>query len=90
MGSKLVNLEDLNSKITSSKPVVFSLFVLVLFRLYIFFSGDAGLRVNGTGYHFEILDNQAGTDPGFFQRGGCKYESSRQTSEGQRNGSGGG
>ena len=27
------------SKITSSKPVVFSLFVLVLFRLY-FFSGD--------------------------------------------------
>ena len=57
MGSKLVNLEDLNSKITSSKPVVFSLFVL--FRLYIFFSGDAGLGVNGIGYHFEILDSQA-------------------------------
>ena len=58
MGSKLVNLEDLNSKITSSKPAVFSLFVL--FRLYIFFSGDAGLGVNGIGYHFEILDSQAG------------------------------
>ena len=57
MGSKLVNLEDLNSKITSSEPAVFSLFVL--FRLYIFFSGDAGLGVNGIGYHFEILDSQA-------------------------------
>ena len=27
-GSRLVNLEDLSSKITSSKPAVFSLFVL--------------------------------------------------------------
>ena len=30
----------------------------------------------------------AGADPGFFQKGGCKYESSRQTSQGQRNGGG--
>ena len=61
MGSKLVNLEDLNSKITSSKLAVLSLFVLfllVLFRLYTFFYGDAGLGVNGIGYHFEILDSQ--------------------------------
>ena len=46
LGSKLVNLEDLNSKITPSNQAVFSLFVLfllVMFRLYIFFSGDAGL-----------------------------------------------
>ena len=28
-------------------------------------------------------------DPEFFQKGGCKYESSRQTSQGQRNGRGG-
>ena len=28
LGSKLVNLEDLSSKITSSKPAVFSLFVV--------------------------------------------------------------
>ena len=61
MGSKLVNLEDLNSKITSSKLAVFSLFVrflLVLFRLHIFFYGDSGLGVNGIGYHFERLDSQ--------------------------------
>ena len=59
LGSKLVNLEDLNSKITSSKPADFSLFVLfllVLFRLC-FFSGDAGLGLNGIGYHFEILSS---------------------------------
>ena len=31
-----------------------------------------------------------GADPGFFQRGGCKYESSRQTSQGLRNEGGGG
>ena len=31
----------------------------------------------------------AGGDIGFFQRGGCKYESSRQTPQGQRNGGGG-
>ena len=44
-GSKLVNLEDLSSKITSSKPAVFSLFVLFLLVcfVYIFFSGDSGL-----------------------------------------------
>ena len=30
-----------------------------------------------------------GADPGFFQRGGCKYGSSRQTSQGQRNAGGG-
>ena len=37
LGSRLVNLEDLSSKIASSKPAVFSLFVLfllALFRLY--------------------------------------------------------
>ena len=28
-------------------------------------------------------------DPEFFQKGGCKYESSRQTSQGERNGRGG-
>ena len=53
-------MEDLNSKIASSKPADFSLFVLfllVLFRLY-FFSGDAGLGLNGIGYHFEILSSQ--------------------------------
>ena len=44
MGSKLVNLEDFSSKITSSKPAVFSLFVLFLVCfVYIFFSGDSGL-----------------------------------------------
>ena len=51
MGSKLVNLEDLSSKITSSKPAVFSLFVLFLlvFFVYILFSGDSGLiRLTGT------------------------------------------
>ena len=26
-----------------------------------------------------------GADPGFFQTGGCKYESSRKTSQGKRN-----
>ena len=31
----------------------------------------------------------SGADPGFFRRGGCKYESSRQTSRGQWNGGGG-
>ena len=30
-----------------------------------------------------------GADPGFFQKGGCKYGSSRQTSQGQRNAEGG-
>ena len=30
-----------------------------------------------------------GADPGFFQRGVCKYGSSRQTSQGQRNAGGG-
>ena len=29
-----------------------------------------------------------GADPRFFQRGGCKYESSRQTSQNKRNGGG--
>ena len=33
----------------------------------------------------ETNKNYAGADPGFFQRGGCEYESSRQTSQGQRN-----
>ena len=44
-GSKLVNLEDLSSKITPSKPAVFSLFVLFLLVcfVYIFFSRDSGL-----------------------------------------------
>ena len=32
---------------------------------------------------------KTGADPGFFQIGGCKYESSRQTSQGQRNRGGG-
>ena len=65
MGSRPLNLEDLSSKITSSKPAVFSLFVLfvlVLFRLYSVFlggRGDAGLiRLNGIGYHFEVLSSQ--------------------------------
>ena len=44
MGSKLVNLEDLSSKITSSKPAVFSLFVLFLVCfVYIFFLGTQDL-----------------------------------------------
>ena len=30
----------------------------------------------------------SGADPGFFQRGGCKFESLRQTSQGQGNGGG--
>ena len=38
LGSKFVNLEDLSSKITSSKPTVFSLFCFVY--IYIF-SGDS-------------------------------------------------
>ena len=64
LGSKLVNLENLSSKITSSKPAVFSLYVLfllVLFRSYIFSSGDAGLGLNGLngiGFHFEILSSK--------------------------------
>ena len=54
LGSKPVNLEDLSSKTTSSKPAEFFLFVLfllVLFRLC-FFSGDSGLiPLNGIGQH---------------------------------------
>ena len=45
------------SKITSSKPVVFSLFVLfvlVLFRIF-FFWGLSTYSTCGVGYHFEIL-----------------------------------
>ena len=45
------------SKITSSKPVVFSLFVLfvlVLFRIF-FFWGLSTYSTCGIGYHFEIL-----------------------------------
>ena len=62
MGSKLVNLEDLSSKITSSKPAVFSLFVIsscFVSFIFSFFSGDARLiRLNGIGYHFEISSSQ--------------------------------
>ena len=43
------------SKITSSKPVVFSLFVLVLFRLCFFFWGLSTYSTCKIGYHFEIL-----------------------------------
>ena len=46
LGSKLVDLDNLSSKITSSKPAVFSLFVLfvlVLFCLYFFFLGTQDL-----------------------------------------------
>ena len=46
------------SKITSSNPVVFSMFVLsvlVLFRLYFFFWGLSTYSTCGIGYHFEIL-----------------------------------
>ena len=38
---------------------------------------------------FVATNNNTRADPGFFKRGGCKYESSRQTSRGQRNGGGG-
>ena len=31
----------------------------------------------------------SGVDPGFFQRGGCNFENSRQTFQGQGNGGGG-
>ena len=57
LGSRLVHLEDLSFKITSSKPAVFSLFVLVLFRFSIQFnSGDAGLiRLNGRIYTTDEL-----------------------------------
>ena len=59
--SKLVNLEDLSSKITVSKSAVFSFFVLflVLFLLYIyiFFWGLRTYSTYGIGYHFEILSS---------------------------------
>ena len=38
---------------------------------------------------FVATNNNTGADPGFFERGRCKYDSSRQTSRGQRNGGGG-
>lgn len=34
------------------------------------------------------IAEMAGADPRFFQNGACKYESSGQTSQGQRNGRG--
>ena len=65
MGSRLVNLEDLSSKIASSKPAVFSLFVLfllALFRLYSVIFLETGLiRLTRIAYHFEILSSQVDT-----------------------------
>ena len=45
----------------TGKPAVFSLFalfLLVLFRLYIFFWGRRTYSTYGIGYHFEILSSQ--------------------------------
>ena len=61
MGSKLLNLEYLNSKIISSKPAVSSLFVLFIFFLfgfvYFFFLGDAG-RIRLDEIDFETSSSQ--------------------------------
>ena len=56
MGSKLVNLEDLSTKITSSKPVVFSLFVVssCFVSFSFFFWGLRTYSTYGIGYHFEV------------------------------------
>ena len=36
-----------------------------------------------------INGHTVGADPGFFQRGGCNFENSKQTSQSQGNGGGG-
>ena len=47
-------------------------------------------KVRATVAGIQVIRLSAGAEPGFFQRRGCKYESSRQISQGQRKGGVGG